>query len=324
MSVSLGADLVSSSIDASLAELDSRSRNAGRETETAGDVAVGPFAVLDLTSGAAQDSMQPDERTGAISEDPLPTTSPVEPVAAEEMTTFNPLSSVIDPLAPVDDSLHWPDLLGLDLLEPDPYQLGCLPEMNTDLHFLPDASDANLINESSGVVGCSDAAGIEPDCPTPMNRRQNSPNPHSATVDMDMLSDAPFLLRNFQCKVIPQMMTMPLGEKSPWNILNLPSAMVTYSELTILGSQNLSYAQLANLHSVLACSAILLSLRQHSLDDSVQHWRQVADNMFRLARDNMQMSLKHETQEPKKSKYKDQLMAVCCLTEFAVSLTFRL
>ena len=32
----------------------------------------------------------------------------------------------------------------------------------------------------------------------------------------------------------------------------------------------------------------------------------------------MQMSLKNEIHEPKKAKYKDQLMAICGMTEYAV------
>jgi arginine metabolism regulation protein II len=112
---------------------------------------------------------------------------------------------------------------------------------------------------------------------------------------------------------------MPLGKKSPWKILNVPAAMVTYSDLTILGSRNVNHARQANLYGLLACSAVHLSMYPSaSSSDTAQHWQETAENMFELARENMQMSIKYETQEPKTAKYKDQLMAICCLTEYAV------
>lgn len=81
----------------------------------------------------------------------------------------------------------------------------------------------------------------------------------------DVMAEAPFLLKHFQDRVIAQMMAMPLGEKAPWKILNVPAAVLTFSDITFLGTQKTSHARLANLYSLLACSAFHLSLNPNSV-----------------------------------------------------------
>lgn len=152
---------------------------------------------------------------------------------------------------------------------------------------------------------------------------QSSVEAASTLLDAAALVDAPFLFRNFHENVILSMMAMPLGKKSPWKILNMSSAIVTYGDLTMLGSQNISHARQANLCCLLACSALHLSLKP-SIDPpgSVEYWKQAADQMFQQAKDHMQNSLKLETQEPKKAKYKRPtdgpllLDRICC--EFTI------
>lgn len=307
MSASLGNDLVSSSVDASLAEIDTRSRS-----QSTGDIVVGPFAVLDLTPSVPAPTGQVEHDQSVTVQDEGPASpldiAPVD-AGAEEMATFDPFFSMIDPLAPVDDSLCWPDLLGFDFdLMPPTLDMGS---------YFPDG-DTGISSgmQPFGMEGQDLAQGGLEQVAEPVNPTQDIPM--TTPADSDALSEGPFLFRHFQDKVIPQMMTMPLGEKSPWNILNMQTAMVTFSELTILGSQNINHARLANLYSLLACSAVHLSMRTGSPTDSVRHWQQAADRLFQHAIDNMQMSLRYELQEPKKSKYKDQLMAICCLTQFAV------
>lgn len=60
MSASLGTDLVSGSVDASLAEVDIRSRDPDRSVES--DIVIGPFAVLDF-SGSAPSQAKPSSTT---------------------------------------------------------------------------------------------------------------------------------------------------------------------------------------------------------------------------------------------------------------------
>lgn len=100
-------------------------------------------------------------------------------------------------------------------------------------------------------------------------------------------------------------MAMPLGEKSAWNTNHMPSVMATYSNLTILGSQNNGYACQANPYGLLACSALHMSL-QPSVDSwgSNEYWHQAADQMFQQVKCHMRNSLKFERQEPKKQSIK--------------------
>ncbi|THC94329.1 hypothetical protein EYZ11_006205 [Aspergillus tanneri] len=329
MSTSLGSDLVSGSINASLAEIDLRSRDPDRSPT--GDIVVGPFAVLDFAPAAPQGmprGVQPSQVQGTTPEPALASTPPTvssDFVAAEEVPAFAPMSSKIDSLSHIDDFLHWSDLLGLSPDQPGFFQP---PTLDVDMCFGSDPRgldpESNFGAPSYGMAG--DAGPVQRDRDQRDTMRMMTP-PHSTAemastiLDAAPLADAPLLFKNFHENVIPQMMAMPLGEKSPWKILNMPSAMGTYSDLTILGSQNISHARLANLYGVLACSAIHLALKPSIVPvDSIEHWQQAADQMFQQARDYMQMSLKYETQEPKRAKYKDQLMAICCLTEYAARL----
>ena len=127
------------------------------------------------------------------------------------------------------------------------------------------------------------------------------------------------LLKHFQDTVIPQIMAIPFGQKSPWKILNLPAAVVAFGDTTFLGTEGISHARLANLYGLLACSAIDLALKpQPDLTQSNKDWYEIANQTYNLAKDHIQTSLRHETQGPKKAKYKDQLMAANILTQYAV------
>ncbi|PYI09773.1 C6 transcription factor [Aspergillus sclerotiicarbonarius CBS 121057] len=306
MSDALGADLVSGSIDASLAEIDTRSRDSERPSQ--GDIVVGPFAVLDLaTSNAA-----------------LPQTAPVDANAGPPLD--GPLEdgiSVVSPslsqesIAYMNDLLQWSDIFSLD-----PQMHSATLSATFDLgDWLPLESsqiptlEPNVTSEVSSATDQTAAyMSVEQDSIRMMTSQPTviDPNPP------DVLADAHFLLRHFQDHVISRMMAIPLEQKSPWKILNVPSAVVTYSDMTFLGSQSISHARLANLYCLLACSALHLAVDPSMTPDSTERWRPLAEYAYHVAKDHMQMSLKHETQEPKKAKYKDQLMAICALTEFAI------
>ncbi|KAL4786866.1 fungal-specific transcription factor domain-containing protein [Aspergillus varians] len=152
---------------------------------------------------------------------------------------------------------------------------------------------------------------------TVMNPPASAVEMASTFLDAAALADAPLLFKHFNENVVPKMVIMPLGDKSPWRMLHLASAMATYNDLTILGAQNISHACLANLYGLLACSAFDLSSASRSVG-SVGHRQQAAVQMFEQARDHMHKSLKYETRAPKRAKYKDQLMAICCLIEYTV------
>ncbi|GKZ45910.1 hypothetical protein AbraIFM66951_008780 [Aspergillus brasiliensis] len=312
MSDALSADLVSGSIDASLAEIENRSRDTERPSQ--GDIVVGPFSVLDfsLTDPKSGSRSQPTDNTTVTNDvvlpgDTLPEgASGVSPALSQESIAY------------MNDLLQWSDILSLDpqlqsATLSGTFDLGnWLPlDLGTQAPILED----NMLGEAPSLIDDTSAAyncGTEHDGASKMM-------PSVDSTPCDVLADAHFLLRHFQDHVISRMMAVPLDQKSPWKILNVPSAVVTYSDLTFLGSQNITHARLANLYCLLACSALHLTVNPSMrTSDSMERWKPVAEYAYHLAKDHMQMSLKHETQEPKKAKYKDQLMAICALTEFAI------
>ncbi|KAL2813382.1 fungal-specific transcription factor domain-containing protein [Aspergillus granulosus] len=310
MSTSLGSNLVSGSVSASLAEIDLRTRDS--ERAPVGDIVVGPFAVLDfaLPDGAQDMQKQPqgDEVEAEAPRSP-PQTVPSDTAVPQE-AQLDPLPYINDSPSHIDDFLHWSDILGLSPEQPGFFQPSIA---DLDIYFgadpQPDAA-TNTFEVIDNVIEPQSNMAI-------MTPPRSAIEMASTFLDAAALADAPFLFKHFNEKVVPQMMIMPLGEKSPWRVLNLAAAMATYNDLTILGSHNISHARLANLYGLLACAASHLALSSGQAS-SGQHWEHAALQMFEQARDRMQKSLKYETRAPKRAKYKDQLMAICCLIEYSV------
>ncbi|KAI2816201.1 transcriptional regulator family: Fungal Specific TF [Aspergillus niger] len=313
MSDALSADLVSGSIDASLAEIETRSRDTERPSQ--GDIVVGPFAVLDfsLTEPKSASRAHPTDETTVANDVILPSGDTL----AEGASGVSPALSQ-ESIAYMNDLLQWSDILSLDpqlqsATLSGTFDLGdWLPlDLGTQAPML----EHNLLGEAPSLM--DDTAALYHCVPGQDNASKMVPPVDSNPPDV--LADAHYLLRHFQDHVISRMMAVPLDQKSPWKILNVPSAVVTYSDITFLGSQNITHARLANLYCLLACSALHLTVNPSMrTSDSTERWKPVAEYAYHLAKDHMQMSLKHETQEPKKAKYKDQLMAICALTEFAI------
>ncbi|KAL3496341.1 fungal-specific transcription factor domain-containing protein [Aspergillus germanicus] len=311
MSTSLGSNLVSGSVSASLAEIDLRTRDS--ERAPVGDIVVGPFAVLDFAPDGSH-NMQEQPQGDAVEEPEAPRnppqTVPSDTVVPPE-AQLEPLPYINDSPSHIDDFLHWSDILGLSPDQPGFFQ----PSMaELDMYFgvdpQPDPTTQTL------AIGEDVAQASNMPMMTPP---RSAIEMASTFLDAAALADAPFLFKHFNENVVPQLMIMPLGEKSPWRVLNLAAAMATYNDLTILGSQSISHARLANLYGLLACAASHLSFSSGpNVANSAQHWEQAAYQMFEQARDRMGKSLKYETREPKRAKYKDQLMAICCLIEYTV------
>lgn len=217
----------------------------------------------------------------------------------ETMQQLTPRADMqtIDPsFMMVDDFLHWSDLFDLAAVPS-----GLTPQRDPDSLGIPTLP---MIPVQDTDMDTAEGPMLSGSIMTP----QHTPDTSSMA---DVMAQAPFLLKHFQNQVIAQMMAMPLGEKSPWKILSVPATVLTFSDITFLGAQKISHARLANLYSILACSAFNLSLDPDSVSTcSLDHWRQVAEQAHWQGRDHMQLSLKHELHEPKKAKYKDQLMAI--------------
>jgi arginine metabolism regulation protein II len=104
-------------------------------------------------------------------------------------------------------------------------------------------------------------------------------------------------------------------------MMNLPAALITLGDLTILESQEVSHARLANLYSLLTCAAVFLAKKPSNESDGdcqFAHWHQVASKSYQEAKDHTNIYMKEPLGVPK-AKYKDRTMAICGMIEAAVS-----
>lgn len=243
------------------------------------------------------------------STEPLPAAEPAGSIIAEQIPDPSPVS-IIDSLSQMDDFLHWSDLLSFS---PDNAGLTTHPTLS-----MPNDLSFDLSNEM-GLF--QDPRNVQEE-PTVILSSQKA-SEELASTTQDVLKDAQFLLRHFQDVVIPQIMAIPFGQKSPWKILNLPAAVMAFGDTTFLGTGGVSHARLANLYGILACSAIDLALKPPTeLVESTECWRRLANQTYQLAKEHIQISLQQETNGPNKAKYKDQLMAANILTQYAVRRPF--
>ncbi|CAI7565594.1 unnamed protein product [Penicillium glandicola] len=300
MSTALGSGLVSGSIDASLAEVDSRLRDPERSLD--GDIVIGPFAVLDFSSAPRELEKELVHEMDPVKSDINSAVEAAETMVPEQKPSPSP---IFDSLSHIDDFLHWSDLLSLGPNQTEFVTTGALG-MSNDL-FVDMSQDLGLL-----LVHSNHRDVLRQSFPT-----QQAPADPSA--DIDALKDAPFLLKHFQDIVVPHIMAIPCRQKSPWKILNVPAAVVTYSDSTFLGTERVSQAKLANLYGLLACSAIHLALKFSPISTNPpEYWWKVANQAYLQAKDHMQTSLHSETQGSKKAKYKDQLMAACILIQYTI------
>lgn len=296
MGALISKGLVSGSIDASLQEIDLRSQDPSFISNS--ETQVGPFAVINFAQ-ISSSGQQQEHTSEILDHHTYPSPSHLDGLA------FNSSSyPVFDIPGCADEVLQWSDLFNTG----DDFQ-AILSDPSFGLGSSLDFQDSSQLNDP--FIAIHSELDIAPHQP-PILEQPFPP--------INILEDAPFLLQTFQRDIVPQMTVVPLA-KSPWNILNVPLALVTLGELTIMESQDVKHAQQANLYSLLACSAIFLetSPSAESLGSSRRgHWKEVAEQAYSKASNHMDISLAKESRGAGKAKLKDQLMALYGLIEFAV------
>ncbi|CAG8905548.1 unnamed protein product [Penicillium egyptiacum] len=291
MGTVISKGLVSGSIEASLEEIDQRSQEPSFMYKN--ETRVGPFAVLHFkkTSSSA------GGHTGLALERPMnsiPTPDSNHGIGESDLSSYP-----VDIPGYADDLLQWSDLFGEDC-----YGMFSDPSCDPGNHF--DFSQYNDTNPGTALP-------LEDASLQSLHFPQTLP-------PIDILSHASFLLKNFQKNIVPQMTVVPLA-KSPWNILNVPAALVTLGELMIMESESVSHARQANLYSLLACSAVHLAMDSPTATIGSfprNHWKEVSEQAYQDAKTHLKISLSEETAGARKAKLKDQLMAIYGLTEFAI------
>ena len=299
MSLALVNGLASSSVDQYLTEIDVQSKDL---EEQQGDLSFGPFGVFNLTTGTAEipspDIDDPDfviaSSLGMLNDASLANAPMSELSTAEEM------------LGDLNSALQWTDIFNLD---PAPMGMNVTPPI-WGYETLPTAWSSPVGPEVSPGKSQYDLLS------------HDLASLQCASHESLMLSDATFLLRHFQEHVMTHVAWLPMSQKSPWIILNIPSAMITLDQLTYMKRhrrQVTKHASLANLYAILACASYHLAMNpEFASDKTNQHWEQLTGIAYADAKHHMSMSLEHEFQGPNKAKYKEQLMANLSLATFAV------
>lgn len=305
------------SVDASLSELDSRSKDV---FSTKQDIAVGPFGVLSF--------VQPNNTVKSVAKETEPptdgsfaavTTPPRvhEQILIGDVTTQDtPIT--LDSFMGLDDSLQWADLFGfhssglfLDHSMLDPYST--LGDGNSVLY--PNAVENDVLGVASSFHANKAALSGAGSRLTPAE--------HSSITIQDVLPEAQMLLRHFRDNVMRRWSCLPITSKSPWELIMLSEAVKTLAYLTFMGAPDLSCAKKANLYGMLSISSLHLSRISSHTPSSVHppgHWHTFTKFTTNEARKNLQQSLRIELSGTRKAKYKDQMSAILSLLGVAVSL----
>ncbi|KAF2009726.1 hypothetical protein BU24DRAFT_380357 [Aaosphaeria arxii CBS 175.79] len=339
MSKALVAKLGSHSVDESLAEIETKTKDA--EGVNGGDVSVGPFGILNFECPvphahlaipiAAPEHPRIDVSDMMQIDAPNDNTTPVslEGIADQQ----RPIPTIIDWFDPVlgyDSSLHWADLLSLDfdtansLLQPttqNPLDFFSFDNLSQSTPLEPISEYPSL---NTGQLGSPP--------PLEAGALHESQRPHT-TVQVDRtvtkleevksVEEAQFLLRHFNVHVISQMSFIPQQPKSPWKTMQLPEAMHTLADLSYLHSGTTNHANASNLYALLACATYHLQKNASIYSaEPESYWQHLFTRLKERAKRHLQISLRDESRGNSKAKYKEQLMAI--LSMLAVtSLTGR-
>lgn len=307
MSAALRSSLVAKPLTQSLSELESHYKDGS--TINGEGMAIGPFGVFSSTQGSgAADSNQKSSVTAS---------------PESQRTSYTPQNfQSIESSNFVDGGLDWADIFELDFDSHAMMPLG-VDDVLTDAYLpvlesppadpmleLPDPSGSlqNLVDEQE-----LNALSLLELSHTNMSPKELNP------------TDAQVLLKHFKDHVIAHLVSLPLGDKSAWEITILDSAVLTLSRLTYMTSQRVSRAALANLLALCAISANHLAAQnQRKKSGEVDYWQNFATRTIEIARNELQKSLRDETAGPNVAKYKDQLMAISIMLAFAVRIAMNI
>lgn len=342
MSLSLVTGLGSKTVDASLADIDARTKDP-EELEDV-EFAVGPFGVF--CSGNAREPMleqeafhhvqpylesdQPAIEDSGSSMNIMPDED-VPPIPSQMADLPHQVPSLVDwfdPILGFDNTLHWADLFDLDfgdgnnLLQPNPVNSLDFYSFETAEQATGPLSCHQNLNSMLGPLNGSSAHTADVLAEHEASDSRISQATLNHLSDLKSVEEAQFLLKHFHNSVIPQMAFMIQSSKSPWRILQLPDAIRTLSELTYLQTGSLKHANAANFYALMACSAYHISARP-SLDPIAQpkeYWQNLFNRLREASKTHIQISLREELKGPRKAKYKDQLMAVLSMLAASVRL----
>ncbi|CVK95946.1 related to ARG81-transcription factor involved in arginine metabolism [Fusarium mangiferae] len=294
---------VPSTVTAALNQIDEESKGLDVKDDVANTCEVGPFQVFKFET--SQSATTPSDHVSFNDMD-LDTLSENQTQDFSETIESDQIASNDFSTTSL-DFLHWGDLFTWDVSVLDnPPQL---PFDNFDT--LP--MNLNWPNESN--MGFSESLDIV---------SFDTASDDVAWPQLDLMMDAPLLLKHFNDDVISHMGSLPINEKSAWKTLHYPSAIMTLSELTMLDvdRDQIKRANLATFYALIAVSSFHLSLNSITFPNLARpgdHWKSLSSRTYEAAKQHLKISLEKESQPgPHKAKYKEQLMGISAVLATAL------
>ncbi|KAF4965710.1 hypothetical protein FSARC_6493 [Fusarium sarcochroum] len=301
-------NVLPSTVTAALNQIDEESKTLDVQDDAPSIYDVGPFQVFKFET--CQSSATPISNHVSFNDMDLDTLSENQTRGFSE-----PVDGDLSKVGPANDFsstsldfLHWGDLFTWDVSVLDnPPQV---PYDNFDT--LP--MNMNWPNEST--MSFSDSL----DSMVPFETASDD----VAWPQLDLMTDAPLLLKHFNDDVISQMGSLPINEKSAWKTLHYPSAIMTLSELTMLdvNKDQIKRANLATFYALVAVSSFHLSLNSMTFPGLARpgdHWKSLSSRTYEAAKHHLKLSLEKESQPgPHKAKYKEQLMGISAVLATAL------
>ncbi len=300
MTSSLAAGLASGSVDASLAEVDARTKDS--QMLRNGTVNVGPFSVFSMSNSPTLDQLE-DPVHGKKLDLPIDFTT----------GSISDFESLLD----VGNVLGWNDLFdtGLDVSSPSHDEL----IYEDPLSMLARAANQPIDGSYDESSGSFTKLGVAESVDTPEGNIVPSVSAPTRMTETETLLHGQILLRYFKDVIIPTYSPLPVNSKSPWEIINCYAAVQTLADMTFLQVSDVKHANKANLFGILACSAFAMAETHLDLPDLCPaKCQQIVEYASMRAKKHLQESLKMETQGTQKARYKDQLMAINTMIALAV------
>ncbi|KAG5659935.1 hypothetical protein KAF25_003457 [Fusarium avenaceum] len=299
---------VPSTVTAALNQIDEESKALDVKDDAPIICEVGPFQVFKFES--SRSTTTPISDHVSFNDMDLDTSSEVQTQDFSEPIDNDVSESIIpnDYSSTSLDFLHWGDLFTWDVSV-----LDNPPQLSYD-NFDTLPVNINWPNESN--ISFSDSL----DTMIPFEPASDD----VAWPQLDLMTDAPLLLKHFNDDVISQMGSLPINEKSAWRTLHYPSAIMTLSELTMLevNKDQIKRANLATFYALIAVSSFHLSLNPITFPNFTRpgdHWKSVSCRTYEAAKQHLKLSLEKESQPgPHKAKYKEQLMGISAVLATAL------
>ncbi|KAI1358954.1 fungal-specific transcription factor domain-containing protein [Xylaria arbuscula] len=329
MSVQVSDSLCDHSAAELLVRLDVACADSGDSATAPKDIMLGPFGVFDLKA-PTHDESQPspsqtaslDEATEGFSHFTRSPDSDTNVLPGDEidkqMVDGDTSESQQDPLLETIE-LSYDDT---DQIQPY-FDLDTLTDQLMPHSFFPDDPSAFLSRSFGEDLPPVDEA-TEQIIPVNLEHGGSSLSQLDTTRLQENLSldtlplangtrpafvtdEAAQLLRYAKERLAQPLSRMQASRKSPWQLLFLPCAFETFSELLILGSA--SHTRSAIFHATLARSAFQLHMAT-STNTPSNRWLEIGTKHRDNAKLHLNKALQWECLGPSQAQYKDLLMAI--------------